>query len=96
MKTHFNNTFGAEDLYEKFGLDTFFDGKLGDQAVRIHLDESGRHVKVLEACLIAMCDVADDPDFEPLRSYAYEYFAVSIDQHHLQMAQLTACVQRII
>ncbi|CAK1360558.1 unnamed protein product [Cercospora beticola] len=76
LKTHFNNIFGGEDLYDRFGFEAFFESKLGDQAVRIHLETFNvSHVRLAQACLVAICDKFDDEEYASFRTYAYEWFA---------------------
>ncbi|KAF2209646.1 hypothetical protein CERZMDRAFT_70123 [Cercospora zeae-maydis SCOH1-5] len=76
VKTHFNNIFGGEDLYDRFGFEAFFKSKLGDQAVRIHLETFNiSHVRLAQACLVAICDKFEDEEYASFHTYAYEWFA---------------------
>ncbi|KAF2167934.1 hypothetical protein M409DRAFT_22079 [Zasmidium cellare ATCC 36951] len=76
LKTHFSNTFGGDDMYEKFAFDGFFESKIGDQAARIRLLGDGEnHVRVAQACLVAACDHFEEELYEDLHPYAWEWFA---------------------
>lgn len=74
VRTHFINIFGKDDIYEKFKFDKFFASKLGAEAVHIHLETHGSHLKVAQVCLTAICDHVDRLDFQALREMAYDNF----------------------
>lgn len=76
VKTHFVNIFGGDDMYEKFAFDEFFESKLGDYSARIRLlSDNECHVRLAQACLLAICDHTEDKDIAPLHPYAWEWFA---------------------
>ncbi|GIZ45940.1 hypothetical protein CKM354_000908600 [Cercospora kikuchii] len=76
LQTHLKNIFGGDDLYERFDFDAFFASKLGDQAVRIHLEPMNiSHVRLSQACLVAICDKFGEEEYASFHVYAYEWFA---------------------
>ena len=64
------NTFCGDDLYRRFNFEKFFDSIGGEKALRIDVDEDAVHIKIILACLIALCDKHDDKDLIGLHDYA--------------------------
>ena len=75
------STFCGDDLYKRFNFESFFDGMGGEKAAKIHIDEKSMHVKILQACLVVLCDKPkDDKDLKSLREYARMYFVDHLRQ----------------
>lgn len=69
------STFCGDDLYKRFNFEAFFESMGGEKAAKVHIDEKGMHVKILQTCLVALCEKSDDEDLKSLREYARMWFA---------------------
>ena len=79
-------TFCGDDLYKRFNFDAFFESMGGEKVAKIQIDEKNMHVKILQTCLMALCDKPTDDSLDSLHQYARMYFAEhlkSIDRQTL-------------
>jgi hypothetical protein len=68
------STFCGDDLYNRFNFESFFESMSGEKATRVHVDEKSIHVKILQTCLVALCDKPTDGSISSLREYARMWF----------------------
>lgn len=69
------STFCGDDLYNRFNFESFFEALGGEKVVKVHVNEKDIHVKILQTCLVALCDKPDDDNLSSLREYARMWFA---------------------
>ncbi|KAL9068112.1 MAG: hypothetical protein Q9157_006608 [Trypethelium eluteriae] len=75
LQTNFQRVFGDLDIYDKFDFKRFFEEKRNAEIDLVHLDPSEENaVRVLEACVTAVCDFYDSEKHQALRQYASRYF----------------------
>ena len=68
------NTFFGDELYRRFNFEEFFRTIGGEQDQHIHVDESAIHPKVVQSCLIALCEKHDEEGVDSLRDCARMWF----------------------
>jgi Cdc6-like AAA superfamily ATPase len=56
-------------LFKKFEFDAFFERKLSKKTARVGIDLETAHLKILTACIQAICS-KDTPELDPLLQYA--------------------------
>lgn len=68
------SSFCGDDLYRRFNFEAFFESMGGEKVAKIHVDEKAMHVRILQACLVSLCDKPNDDNLDSLREYARMYF----------------------
>ena len=74
------STFCGDDLYKRFNFEAFFESMGGEKAAKIQIDEKNMHAKILQTCLVALCDKPSDDDLYSLHQYARTYFAEHLNR----------------
>ncbi|KAL9096407.1 MAG: hypothetical protein Q9165_001404 [Trypethelium subeluteriae] len=75
VQTNFQRVFGDLSIYDKFEFKRFFEEKQNLETDLLHLDPDEMNaVRVLEACLIAICDFYYSEKHQALHQYASRYF----------------------